>query len=35
MSGHDEHHEEDSTVPMKVGIFFICICAIIAIIAML
>jgi hypothetical protein len=38
MSGHghgDGHHGEDSTVPMKVGIFLICTFAIIALIATL
>ncbi len=35
MSGHDEHHAEDSTVPMKVGIFMICMFAMIAVVATL
>lgn len=35
MSGHDEHHEEDSTVPFKVGIFMICMFAMIALVATL
>ena len=34
--GHgDGHHAEDSTVPMKVGIFLICVFGIIALIAIL
>jgi hypothetical protein len=35
MSGHAHHHEEDSTVPMKVGIFLICVFVVIALIASL
>lgn len=35
MSGHGEHHEEDSSVPMKVGIFLICMIAMIAVVATL
>jgi hypothetical protein len=35
MSGHDQHPEEDPTVPMKVGIILICIFIAIALIATL
>lgn len=35
MSGHDQHHEEDPTVPMKVGIILICTFIAIALIATL
>ncbi len=35
MGGHEEHHEEDSSVPLKVGIFMICMFVIIAAIAVL
>ncbi len=31
--GHDGHHAEDSTVPMKVGIFLVCTFIIIAVIS--
>lgn len=35
MGGHGEHHEEDSTVPFKVGIFMICMFAMIMVVATL
>lgn len=35
MGGHGHHHEEDSSVPMKVGIFLICTFIMIVLIASL
>ncbi len=35
MGGHGHHHEEDSSVPMKVGIFMICMFIMIAFVATL
>jgi hypothetical protein len=35
MGGHGEHHEEDTSVPMKVGIFLICMIAMIVVVATL
>ena len=35
MSGHEHHHEEDPTVCIKVGIFFVCVMAALFLIALL
>lgn len=35
MGGHDHHHAEDTTVPLKVGIFLVCTFLIIAWVATL